>query len=334
MTLSRYTIPKYIPITCIAISTITSDPVIAADSWTFGASPQLLVGQFNDSQQRDALSGYGVLLSADYLDKSGIKFGYNSQTVYGTAGFPDIEETSLYASGHYLHYSDFLGGKMGLRLDGYSIDDQSRFPATGGGTGMGKKPPRASSGTLTDTIKSLYGQLNYINFAGTFYADLGYARSTYDYENNVQTTLMSFRDNTVSQFTATAGFALNNRYDWLQSRAYFIRLEHGDNTAGVTQSNALELKWLHWFKPNSFLHTHSSIVKLVLGKRAFPVDPDAQTAYSIADLQTGSVAAGLNWVVSDQGKFLLLAGYDRYENPAIADKYSARYIFGSLSFKW
>jgi hypothetical protein len=310
------------------MSLISVNAVNAADSWTFGVTPQLLLGRYSDSQQRDSLTGYGVLLNADYLDKSGIYFGYSSQTVNGNSGFPDIQETSLYLSGRYTHYSDSFGGKLGVRMDGYNIDDQTDSSTTSGGTGksMGKTQPGSSFFSLNDKTRVFYAQLDFMNFANTFYADLGYARSHYDYE--------TLQDNNVAQFTATAGFALNNRYDWLQSRGYFIRLEHGDNTAGVTQSNALELKWLHWFKPGFFLRTHSSIVKLVLGKRLFPVDPDAQTTYSIADLQTGSVAAGMDWKLWEQGTFLLLVGYDRYENPAIEDKYQSRYLFSSFSFKW
>ena len=329
-------LPAYaalISVMLVAVMTVTP-AANAAQSWMFGATPQVLLEQYGDSQQRDALLGYGILLSADYLDKSGVKFGYNSQTVNGKAGFPDIEETTFFVSGHYLHFTDSLGGKLGLRLDGYSVDDQTKA-STSSSTGMGKnQTTTTSSVSLTDKARVLYTQVDLTNFADTMYGDIGYALSHYDYENSDPTDSSALQDNNVSQVTATAGFALNNRYDWLQTRGYFIRLDHGDNTAGVTQTNAVELKWLHWFKPASFLHVHSSIVKLVAGKRLFAVDPDAQTAYSISDLQTGSVAAGLDWTVGEQGTFLLLVGYDRYENQAIADQYDARYVFSSLAFRW
>jgi hypothetical protein len=128
--------------------------------------------------------------------------------------------------------------------------------------------------------------------------------------------------------------AFNDSYDLLQTRFYFIRLDHGDNTGGVDHSNALEFKWLHWFQPNAPLNINSSLVKLLAGKRLYPVDPDAATTYSISDLQTSSVAAGLDWKLGELSKIFLLIGYDHYDNPQINDTYSTRYIFGSLLFNW
>ena len=64
------------------------------------------------------------------------------------------------------------------------------------------------------------------------------------------------------------------------------------------------------------------------------MDPDAAATYSISDIQTSSVAAGLDWKIGEQGKVFLLIGYDHYENPNINDKYSTRYLFGSLSLNW
>lgn len=327
---------SYFAITTLLMLAVFITNVNAADSWTYGATPQLLLGTYSDSEQRDGFWGYGVMLSADYLDTSQLRFAYNTQTILGKPGYPDIDENSLYLSGQYVRFSDFLGGKVGLRADGYAIDDQSNISSGSGGTSMGKMQPgsKPSSAALTDKAKAGYLQLNFFNFANTFYGDLGYARTQYNYQNNDPANSLAIQENTVYQYTATFGLAFNNQYDWLQSRGYFIRLEHGDNTGGVTKSDALELKWLHWFKPGSLLRTHSAITKVVFGKRLFPVDPDARITYSIADLQTGLVSAGLDWKVGEKGNFLVLVAYERYEDLSLADKYTSRYIFSSLSFKW
>lgn len=325
-TISKSTAVAY----AVLLSSNAVVPVKAADSWIFGVTPQLLVGQYSGSEQRDTLFGYGISFNADYLDKSTVNFGYDSQTINGKAENPDIKETNLYMSGRYIHYSDSIGGKLGFRADGYNIKDNTKTSSSSGGTGMGNNKSSTIVVTSTDSADVVYAQVDFMNFSESLYGDIGYSHSSYDYDNSASALL----DNNVSQFTLTAGFAFNSRYDWLQSRGYFIQLDHGDNTNDVEKSNALEMKWLHWYNPGNFLNTHSSIFKILLGKRLYAVDPDTHTAYSISDLQTGSVAAGVDWKVGEQGKFLVLIGYDKYENLALSDKYASRYIFSSLSLKW
>jgi hypothetical protein len=196
----------------------------------------------------------------------------------------------------------------------------------------GRNPGNTVINTLDDDISVVYAQLDYMNYAERFYADIGYALSDYNYEQSID--FSTPQDNKVHQFTTAAGLAFNNRYDWLQTRIYFINLEHGNNTDGVKQSTAMEFKWQRWFKPDALLNIHSSFVKLLAGKRLFPVDPDATTTYSISDLQTNSAAAGMDWKFGERSKFFLLLGYDQFENLVIDDKYSSTYIFSSLSLNW
>lgn len=324
---------SHIAVFCaIVLNGVASHPVSAADSWSFGATPQLLMAQYHGSTLRDTMTAYGLFATADFLEKGGLKLGYNFTTVKGKATNPDIDESSWFLSGRYVRYSDSLAGKLGLRLDGYAISDQTKIKAAGNDTGMGRNQSGTVINTLTDDIGVVYAQLDYMNFAERFYADIGYALSNYQYEKSAD--FASPQDNNVYQFTTAAGLALNDRYDWLQTRIYFINLEHGNNTDGIKQSTALEFKWLHWFKPNAVLNTHSSFIKLLTGKRLFPVDPDAMATYSIADLQTNSVATGLDWKIGEQSKIFIMIGYDQYENPTLDEKYSSRYIFSSLSLNW
>ncbi|MCG6969342.1 MAG: hypothetical protein LJE85_06190 [Gammaproteobacteria bacterium] len=314
----------------IALILSTSNFAYAANSWSVGLTPQLLMSQYSGSEERDTLTSYGVMAKADYLDNGGLTLGYNFTAVRGKALNPDIDETSWYISGRAIRYSDLMAGKVGLRLDGYAITDKSTINQPADNSTMRPNRPGSTSSTFTDNVSVMYAQLDYKNYGDRFYADIAYAYSDYDYETNTA----PYRDNQVQQFTTTAVMAFNDSYDLLQTRFYFIRLDHGDNTGGVDHSNALEFKWLHWFQPNAPLNVNSSLVKLLAGKRLYPVDPDAATTYSISDLQTSSVAAGLDWKLGELSKIFLLIGYDHYDNPQINDTYSTRYIFGSLLFNW
>jgi hypothetical protein len=332
--LKNHLATSFITLLCFMLNLVIVSPANAVDSWSIGVTPQVLMTQYSDSTLRDTMLAYGLYAKADYLEKGAITAGYNFTTVEGKAGNPNIDESSWYLSGRFVRFSDSLAGKLGFRLDGYAITDQTKIKSTEIGTGMGRRPGDTvtTTKTLSDDINVVYGQLDYMNYADKFYADIGYALSDYNYEQSVD--FYTPQDNKVYQFTIAAGLAINNRYDWLQTRIYFINLDHGNNTDGVKQSNAAEFKWLHWFKPNALLNTHSSVIKLLAGKRLFPVDPDSAATYSIADLQTSSVSVGLDWKVGEQNKFLLLVGYDRYENLVINDKYSTRYLFGSLTLNW
>ena len=317
---------------CLISNIVLINPAYAVDSWSMSVTPQVLAARYSDSTLRNSMLALGVFAKADYLEKGSLALGYNFTSVVGTAGNPDIDESSWYASGRYVRYSDTLAGKLGIRLDGYAIKDQTKIEQPGNDTGMGHNQGQGGSSviTLTDDVGVIYGQLDYVNYGDRFYADVGYARSEYDYELNA----IPYLDNTVQQFTTAAGLALNNHYDYLQTRIYLIRLKHGDNTNGMKQSNALEFKWLHWYKANALLNTHSSFIKVVTGKRLFPVDPDAAVTYSIADLQTTSASAGLDWKIGENGKLLFVVGYDRYENLNISDKYSQQYLYSSFALTW
>lgn len=310
------------------LTPVSSMPVYAANSWTIGITPQLLTALYSGSTLRDTMLAYGLSAKANYLDKGGLTLGYNFTAVQGKGDNPDVDETSLYLSGRYIRYSDLLAGKLGLRLDGYDITDKTQTTQTVTLPGPGGR--RSETVTFTDDVSVVYAQLDYTNYSERFYADVGFAQSDYSYQVNTP----PFQDNTVRQLTAAAALALNNRYDWLQTRIYFIDLSHGNNTDGKTQSTALEFKWQHWFMPNAPLNVHSSYLKLLAGERLFPVDPEAAVVYSIADLQTGSIAAGLDWKVGEQSTFFLLVGHDQFKNLQIDDKYNSNYLFGSLSVNW
>lgn len=311
-------------------------PIQAAENWSLGVAPQTTLAQYQNSERRNTLFSYGLFLNADYLDSGGLKFGYNFTNVDPKAGYPDIEETSVSVSGRYVYYTDSLGGKLGIRLDWYDIESRNKLSSvsTVSLSKKGRSQSRTIEVVVTDKTNVGFVQIDFSNFSDTFYADIGYADSAYDYANNNEPDTASLPDNTIKQLTLTLGFAFNNRYDWLQSRGYYIRAQHPTSAGGELTNNAIEFKWRHWFKPNAPFNVHSSLVKWVFGKRLFAVDPDSYSVYSIADRQIGSIAAGADWDVGDRINFLLLVGYDRYENLGDENKYSSRYVYGGLNVKW
>jgi len=316
---------------CITLLSLTlANTARGSDDWTIGITPQVLWMQYNDSVQRNTLLSYGLSAKADYLEKASLTVAYNITSVEGKTSYPDIDESAWYLSGRLVRYSDFMVGKLGLRVDGYSITDKTKFFEPGDGAGNMGHGQSGNSTTYTDDVRAYYVQLDYTNYAERFYADFGYAYSDFQYQLNTP----PYQNNTVQQFTTAAGMAMNNRYDWVITRIYFIGLEHSENTGGIRNTASVEFKWLHWFKPNALFNVHSSLLKILAGKRLFAVDPDAAAAYSIADMQTSSVAGGLDWEIGEQSKLFILLGYDRYEDPRINNEYSARYVFSSVSINW
>ncbi|WP_455205851.1 hypothetical protein [Kaarinaea lacus] len=308
---------------------VQSNYINAAESWTFTLTPQWLTANYKDSEQRDSMQNLGVFLQADYLDDGGITFGLNQNEVKGNNGNPDISETVFYASLHYHHFYDAVRGKLIFRVDGYLAEDKTEITIPGdNGGGMPNRTPDTII-SYTDDINAIDGRIAYTNFAESLYLDLGYAYSSYQYD--AQSPLLEQK---IYQITPTLGFALNDRFEWLQVRGYFIQLDHGANSNGETDSAAVELKWTHYYGPQTFLNLHSSSLQAVAGDRLYAIDPDSASIYSISDKQTGSISMALNWRLDEKLKFMILFGYDEYQSLTIANSYNSQYFYANLSYKW
>jgi hypothetical protein len=303
---------------------------VAGEIWSVKLTPQILLANYSGSERRDSMLSYGAFISADYLDSGGVTFGYNQTDVEGkNRTDPDIDESVFYISGKYHYFPGVLPGKLTFRLDAYSVEDKSTTTQTvGGGGGMGGRVITSSS-SFIDDITAWQTLVAFINYEQTYYLDLGYAYSSYDYDAD-----SGLSDNTVYQFTPTVGFAWNERYDWLQARGYFIFLDHGDNTDDKSTSQAVEFKWTHWFEPDALLHLHNATATLLAGNRLFPIDPDAAAIYSVTDYQNSSASVALRWHPTEQTYVMLMGGYDRYTNLDINNDYSSFYGYANLSFNW
>jgi hypothetical protein len=316
----------------------------AIDSWSSEFLPQLWYGSYQDSITRDSILSYGFYTSAEYLERSGFTFGYNQSSVAGKAGEDDVigadtEETAIFLSGHYTIFTDSVPGKITFRLDGYSIKDENTITETtilpGGGMG-GNDRVLTDSTTYADNIVAGFAQVSYIDHAEKYYLDIGHAISSYKYDSADVA-----RNNEVQQITPTAGFAFNEQYDWLQVRAYIIRLQHGENTNNQKSSNAFELQWTHWFDQQAPMGLNSIGINTVVGERISAIDPDAGEMYSLSDRQNNSFSIVMNWQPNEQFGVSGVVGYDEYtdylgnESDTITDDdYSIIYAYVNFSISW
>jgi hypothetical protein len=328
--------------TCLCLSGLwfTSNSQ-ASDSWSFEFLPQLWYGSYQDSITMDSILSYGFYTSADYDERNGFTFGYTQSNIAGKAGTADVigadtDETAIFLSGHYTIFSASASGNITLRLDGYSVKDKNTITETtvppGGGMGGNDRVGI----TYTDNIAAGFAQISFMNRVENYYLDVGYALSSYEYDSaDVE------HNNKVKQITPTAGLAFNEQYDWLQARAYIIRLQHGENTNNQKSSNALELQWTHWFDQQAPFGLDSIGINTVIGERISAVDPDASEIYSLSDRQNGSISFVMNWQPNEQFGVSSVVGYDEYtdflanESDTITDDdYSIIYAYVSFSIAW
>jgi len=316
------------------------------DSWKTTVTPQFMFGIYNDSPLRDTIYNLGVFLTADYLDSGGLSFGYNYSYIEGKTGnqegFNSVDESAFYVSGVFHSYPDSLSGKLSYRLDAYYISDTTSVTETttiqpppspspmisirashnSGGSGNFKTPIYYSNESMT-----VNPMLTFANSAATYNLELGYAYSDYRYGET------SVNNNQVHQLAPMFGFGFNEKYDWIQMRAYFIHLTDTSLTHGEADFNSLAFKWKHWFKATSNTVNNMGI-DILLGKRMLAVDPDAAMVYSLADQETGAIAIHWQWVVSEVTKYRLQFGYEQYEDLLVGNDYNIVYTYFNFSHQW
>ena len=304
----------------------------SVEEWYWKGSGQLLLKNYSGSTQLENLSGFGIFLTGDYLEQGGFTAAYNlNHTSYksGLSNAPfEIDENILFLSGRANFHPDQLPGRLTLRIDGYVGNDAMRFristPAPdpmGGGSSQ-------QTVTVDDKFVAVNPMVSFLNYAKTFYADLGYAFSNYRSDDS------GADDIDIIQWTPTLGFGFNRAYDWLQLRAYLISLSDSNRVGGKDATSAVEAKWTHWFPANAPLNLHSTRLTVLAGERIYAVDSDACSLCNVPDLQTGVVSIGAEWKLSEQASVLLQGGYETYENLLLNDRYSSTYIYVYMSRNW
>lgn len=167
----------------------------------------------------------------------------------------------------------------------------------------------------TDKTLVPYGAIAYKTSDGGNYFDVGFAS-------------MGFSDTTTSQYTATWGTALFNRYVWAQTRVYYNNLSK--KAQGVNDTFAVEERVTWYVVPHKFSLTLSGLT----GQRIYGYDPDLRIVYSLADILRDSVGLTATWELTPSLNLFADATYETYEKQSINNKYSATYGTVGLKYKF
>jgi hypothetical protein len=310
---------------------LTAGQAWSDENWYWKASGQMLLKSYNDSTELNDLSGFGVGLSGDYLERGNFTAAYNfNHSNYKNAGSDvpqEIDESILFLSGRVNYHPDSLPGRLTLRLDGYYGIDEMQFLTTTSGSPMGGGSSKKTV-SLEDKILVMNPIVSFLNYAKSFYADLGVAFSSY------RSDVSGTDDIDIVQWTPTIGLGFNRAYDWLQLRAYLIDLSSSNRVAAKESTSALEAKWTHWFLANAPLNLHSARLTVISGERIYAVDSDAYSLANVPDLQTGAISVGAEWKLSEPTSLLLQGGYETYESLLLNDRYRSAYMFLYLTKNW
>lgn len=313
--------------------------------WNSESDVNTSLNIYQDSLTQDSFFAVGLEWRSRYLDSGEIGFGYRNKQNIGKAAQTDVSENIVFINGQYFYYPESLPGKVVFEGDLFYIKGSNFIRLTDPNPNPNpaisamanqKVNPMANLGKFgnvtlinsTNDIVVVYPQISYINYKNTFYVDLGYAASRYQYND-------SLADNVgVDQWTATVGFSWNNQFDWLQTRVYTMQLSNGKQTGGETSGEALEMKWTHWLGADTGHGIDNITTSVMGGGRFFAVDPDSHVIFSISDQQTASVSLTAQWKMSGRSKFMAVVGLDAYDDVAIQNQYTSGYTYINLTHQW
>ncbi len=292
----------------LVLSNFISSVVNAQDSWFARVDLQTFTSQFSDAAtSRDSLGNAGMFLRADYLERGGFTIGFN-RTALDLDDGSSVDQDNIFLSGRVALTPDGIDGRITLRADGYNISNDAIDEA--------------------DSVAAGTAQVSYLNFSETFYVDLGFTRSEYRGGQALAGRL------DIDQFTPTIGFALNQQSDWVQVRGYFIDVSNASGANLPDSTSAFELKWTHWLRPNGFLNLNNLRFSVLGGERQFGVDHDAATIFNLAELQTGTLSVGGEWVFGEQNRLMLLVGVEEYESRQGSDPYRGPFLYLNFAHEW
>ncbi|MDQ6970432.1 MAG: hypothetical protein Q9M16_07980 [Mariprofundus sp.] len=274
----------------------------AESDWSVKTAVQALYGNYSGSVQRSWLVSSGLIVSADYLEQGGFSLAGNYTRLKFKTG-SNINQQGFYANARYNVYFDALPGPISLRLDGHLVNNND---ITGD----------------TDKVKVIAPQISFMNYAKTFYADIGYARSSY--QNNLN----------VDQFTPTLGFGFNSGSDWFQIKGFFIKPSNRLRAQNKSSTAAVDVKWSHWFAAGAWHGLEKMQLGGLFGERIYAVDNDAAAVYNLADIQRGSLSLALQWRLTESLHVMLMGGNERYLNNIIGNKYNNRFAYVDISKSW
>lgn len=276
---------------------------MAESNWNFRLDFQGEGGAYQNSIFRNHIIGGGVFAHANH-EWGGLTLGYNRTRINFKAGIGDIGQDDWFARGKLHVKPEFLNGKMTIRMDFYRINNND-------------------PGNYTDDVTIIAPQLSWINQDQTIYLDIGYARSIYR------------RDLDVDQLTPTIGFALNDGYDWIQIRSYLIKSSNSLRSQGKAETVAIEAKWTHYFGHDKPLGVLEYIrLGVLAGERVFGVDHDAIDVFNLSNTQKGTVSLITQWTLTEKQKLLFGGGVSRYKNGFVNDSYILPFLYTGYSISF
>jgi hypothetical protein len=280
---------------------------VELQAWTIKTTPQLSYSAYKNSATRAQLSSVGVFTDFQYLERGGVTLGATRSNLKMKAGLETLQQNNIYVSGQMNFTPDLLPGNIKFRTDIH----------------------RANNNDVTNETNGVYAvapQISFLNFARTYYLDLGYARSKYGDSYTGNGSLA------VTQWTPTVGFGFNQGMDWLQLRAYEIHVSNALRGQNKSGSTALETKLTHYLAGGNGMPAQVQAAAL-LGQRSYAVDSDSGSIYNLADRQRGSASLGALWKLATHTQMLIQAGQEKYQNSA-GTNYSATNVYLGLTRQW
>ena len=280
-----------------------SSMVFAESSWNYRLDIQGEGGGYRGSLFRDYIAGGGVFVHADH-ERGGVTLGFSRTRINFKAGIGDIDQEEWFASGRLHTKTPILKGKFTTRLDFYRINNND-------------------PGNYTDDVIIIAPQLSWMNQNRSFYLDIGYARSIYR------------RDLDVDQLTPTIGFAFNDGYDWIQLRSYLIKSSNSLRSQGKKETVAIDAKWTHYFGQDKPWGSLEYIrLGILAGERVFAVDGDIMDVFNLSNTQKGTLSLTSKWALTEKQKILLGVGLSRYKNGFVDDEYTLPIIYAGYSISF
>jgi len=245
---------------------------------------QMVEGAYSETSIKDSISSKGLIINAEYLEDVSVTHT-STDTHIKFKALSDIIQTSKFTSVGYNLFSDY--GKINLRTDYQTIDNDD---VTG----------------ATDDVSVNSYQVSILPYDESYYAEIGFSKSNYSYENSVfYTTPLDIKQLNISYAKSVTG------RDWLTLKGYKIKSSDILRTHGKKEFNSVELKYKYFLGENA-LKVDNIELSALSGKRIFAVDSVSGSTYNVGDLQTGSLGLSAEWKLSENANLLLSISREKY----------------------
>lgn len=270
---------------------VASHTVFAADAAApFSVLGQVTYGSYGGSVERKSITSETGSFSYNPSSDFGATINANHNDLIRKEGLDNIGTTSGGAT--LFKFFDAGPGLLGGRATAVYVSSDDRN----------------SDHTLIPYVSLMFKTRDQ-----KVYFDVGYANSGY-------------RDATVNQYTATAGFSLFKDWLYSQTRVYYIDLSR--NVEGRGNAFSVEERLSYYAVPKKLTLSLYGL----LGRRIFAYDPDLGIVYNLPDYQHGSVGFTASYNITPTLVAFGDVTYEAYRNNDISNSYHATY--GTVGLKY